>query len=99
MTEFEVQEDIGLLFEWAAQDKIRAIDCGELKDFELFSGELPVTAPQELDVKKDPKKDLKGKKKTENILEQGKSYSGFFELVDDDVRVDEVNSCQSKGLL
>lgn len=90
LADFEAQDDFGILLEWLANDKTKVVDCGELKDWEIFTGDLPVTAIQDIDPKKDAKKDPKGKKKNENVLEQGKTYSGFFELADDDVRVDEV---------
>lgn len=99
LAQYEAQEDIGFLIEWISQDKVKVVDCGELKELELFTGELPVTSQVEVDPKKDLKKDPKGKKKAENVLEAGKTYSGFFELAEDEVRIDEVGVDQRKGLL
>lgn len=96
---FTPHEDVGIMLEWLNDDKTKAIDCGEIRDLEIFTGELPVSTLAEVDVKKGAKKEVKGKKKDENVLEAGHVYSGFFEAVEDDVRIDEVDWMIMKDLL
>ena len=71
----------------------KVIDCGELYNLELLTGEdPPVTITTEADPKKpDPKKAAapKDKKKGEATLEPGKRYKGFFEYSEEDTRIDE----------
>lgn len=86
--EFTPHDDTGFLIEWIDQENSKIIDCGELNDLELYTGDEPVVV-QEAD-KKDPKKDVKGKKKNENTLEAGKLYKGFYQYEEDDVKIDEV---------
>lgn len=88
---FTPQEDVGIILEWLNDGKTKAIDCGEIRDLEIFTGELPISTLAEVDVKKGAKKEVKGKKKDENVLQAGHVYSGFFEAVEDDVRIDEVD--------
>lgn len=99
MAEFEAQDDIGFLLEWISNDTFKVVDCGELKDLELFTGDTPVAMVLEVDPKKGGKPDPKNKKKAENTFEAGKTYSGFFELVEDDVKIDEVEDLNWTGFL
>lgn len=105
IAEFDATEDVGILVEWPAssdavpqaasqsQTPARVIDCGELYNLELLTGEDPaVTITTEADPKKpDPKKAAapKDKKKGEATLEPGKRYKGYFEYPEDDIRIDE----------
>lgn len=88
---YEPAEEVGLLMEWFDGDKTKCLDTGEFRDWEIYTGELPLTAPVNPDAKKDTKKDPKAKKKNEGVVfETGKKYQGFFEYAEDDVKVDEV---------
>jgi len=88
---YEPPEDLAVLLEWFDGDKSRCLDTGEIRDWEIFSGDLPLTPVAEADAKKDAKKDPKAKKKNEGVVfEAGKKYQGFFEFAEDDVKVDEV---------
>lgn len=96
---FKPHEDVAIMLEWLAGDKTRAIDCGDVKDFEIYTGELPLSSAAEVEVKKGAKKEVKGKKKDENALEAGQVYNGFFEAVEDDVKIDEVGWWLNTGIL
>ena len=88
---YEPAEDVGVLVEWFDGQKIKCLDTGDIRDWEIFNGDLPLTQPPDPDAKKEAKKDPKGKKKNEGaVFEAGVKYQGFFEHAEDDVRVDEV---------
>ena len=91
IVQFEAAEDVGFMMDWFQGDKMRSIDLGELKDLELFTGDLPASQPMDQAGAKDAKKtaDSKKQKKQEQLFEPGKQYSGFFEFAEEEVRIDE----------
>ena len=90
MVESEPPEDIGILFEWLEGDKPRAVDCGEIRDLELYTDQIPLSIVVETEGKKEVKKPVdKSKKKDAIIFEPHKKYKGFFEYSEDDVKIDQ----------